>query len=277
MREILFSAEPVIRLSIFVGVFALIAVWEYLAPRRRQIFLRRARWPGNLGIAMLNTLLLRIVAPSATVGIAALMTEYNFGVLNLIALPAGVAILMAVILLDLIIYLQHRLFHVVPFFWKFHRMHHTDLDFDTTTAIRFHPIEIFFSGLIKLVTIVAIGPPVIAVFIFEVLLNATAMFNHGNINISTRLDGVLRLFLVTPDMHRVHHSVVYRETNSNYGFNLPWWDRIFNTYRAQPESGHDNKRIGIAQFPNARELGLLKMLSHPFRRPAAASLVDNTV
>lgn len=259
--------EAAIRLTIFIAVFAVVVCWEVIAPRRVALFSRRDRWPANLGLALTNTLVVRILTPTATVGIALLAREQHWGLFNHLALPTGLEILLSVLLLDMLIYFQHRLFHVVPFFWKFHRMHHTDLDFDTTTALRFHPVEIALSVLIKLLVVLILGPPVLAVLYFEILLNATAMFNHGNIKLPLPLDKILRTVLVTPDMHRVHHSVVPTETNSNYGFNLPWWDRLFKTYRAQPRAGHDDMRIGLYEFPDANKLGYMRLLVQPFHKP----------
>jgi sterol desaturase/sphingolipid hydroxylase (fatty acid hydroxylase superfamily) len=258
--------EALIRLVIFAGVFACIASWEFFAPRRITQFSRRERWPANLGLALTNVLVVRILTPTATVGIAIWVNAQHWGLLNQLTLPTGVEIVLSVMLLDMLIYFQHRLFHVLPFFWKFHRMHHTDLEFDTTTALRFHPIEIAISVLIKTLMVLILGPPILAVLYFEILLNATAMFNHGNIRVPLALDRILRTVLVTPDMHRVHHSVVGKETNSNYGFNLPWWDKLFNTYRAQPEAGHVDMQIGLSQFPEAKELGYLRMLAQPFQK-----------
>jgi sterol desaturase/sphingolipid hydroxylase (fatty acid hydroxylase superfamily) len=167
--------------------------------------------------------------------------------------------------LDLAIYLQHVLFHAVPALWRLHRMHHTDLEFDVTTGARFHPLEIVLSMVIKIVVVGALGAPAVAVMIFEVLLNATSMFNHGNVRIVGWLDTALRTVVVTPDMHRVHHSVVPRETNSNFGFSLSWWDRLFSTYRAEPTAGHQEMIIGIEQFRDPIELRIDRMLVQPFR------------
>jgi sterol desaturase/sphingolipid hydroxylase (fatty acid hydroxylase superfamily) len=181
-------------------------------------------------------------------------------------MQAGVVV--SVIVLDLAIYLQHVLFHAVPALWRLHRMHHADLEFDVTTGLRFHPIEILLSMMIKLAVVAALGTPAVAVLIFEVLLNATSMFSHSNVRIPLGLDRVLRWFVVTPDMHRVHHSILSRETNSNFGFNVPWWDRLFGTYRPQPAAGHETMTIGIEQFRDPRELGLDRMLLQPFRGDA---------
>ena len=224
------------------------AVWELVAPRRSQAIGRGWRWPNNLGVVAVNTLLVRILFPTTAVGFALLAEARGFGLFNVIALPPGSAVVASVIILDLAIYLQHVLFHAVPALWRLHRMHHADLEFDVSTGLRFHPIEILLSMLIKLAVVAALGAPAVAVVIFEVLLNATSMFNHGNVRIPFGLDRVLRWLVVTPDMHRVHHSILSRETNSNFGFNLPWWDRLFGTYRAQPAAGHEAMTIGIEQF-----------------------------
>ena len=265
MAGILLLYEPIIRLSAFISIFAAMALWEMLAPRRLQTIGRLRRWPGNLGIAALNTLLVRLVFPAAAVGMALIAEAHGWGVFHAFNAPAWLAIIASVIFLDLVIYLQHVLVHAVPALWRLHRMHHADLEFDVTTGARFHPIEILLSMAIKLGVVAAIGAPAVAVLIFEVLLNATSMFNHGNVRLAERLDGLLRWFVVTPDMHRVHHSVVPSETNSNFGFNVPWWDRLFGTYRAQPAAGHQEMMIGIAQFRDPRELRLDRMLLQPFR------------
>jgi sterol desaturase/sphingolipid hydroxylase (fatty acid hydroxylase superfamily) len=265
MSEIVLANEPLIRLGAFAGIFTAMALWELLAPRRRQVIPRRGRWPSNLGIVLLDTLLLRVLFPVAAVGVALLAETRGFGLLQAIQAPAWLALVAAVLVLDLAIYFQHVLFHAVPVLWRVHRMHHADLEFDVTTGARFHPIEIVLSMAIKLGVVAALGAPAVAVLVFEVVLNATSMFNHGNVRIPARLDAVLRWMLVTPDMHRVHHSVVPRETNSNFGFNVPWWDRLFGTYRAQPAAGHDGMTIGIEQFRDPRELRLDRMLVQPFR------------
>jgi len=265
MQDALLAHEPFIRLLAFAGLFAVLAVFEAVAPRRKQAIGRGRRWPGNIGVVILDTVLLRILFPTAAVGLALVAQAHGFGLLNVTALPGWIAVAAAVIALDLAIYLQHVLFHAVPALWRLHRMHHADLELDATTGVRFHPVEVLLSMLIKLAVVAAIGAPAIAVLIFEVLLNATSMFNHANVRIPSRIDRVLRWLVVTPDMHRVHHSVEPRETNSNFGFNLPWWDRLFGTYKAQPAAGHDAMAIGIDTFRDPRELRLDRMLVQPLR------------
>ncbi len=265
LAEILLTHEPAIRLSAFAAIFAAMALWELLAPRRSQAIGRLRRWPGNIGIVVLDTLLVRLVFPTAAVGVALLAQSHGWGVFDALGAPAWLAVITSVILLDLAIYLQHALFHAVPVLWRLHRMHHADLEFDVTTGARFHPLEILLSMAIKLGVVAALGTPAVAVLIFEVLLNATSMFNHGNVRLPQQFDRLLRWIVVTPDMHRVHHSAVARETNSNFGFNLPWWDRLCGTYRAQPAAGHQAMTIGIEQFRDPGELRLDRMLLQPFR------------
>lgn len=268
MRDALLGYEPLIRLAAFAGVFVVMAMWEVAEPRRKQAVGRGWRWPNNLGVVAVDTLLVRILFPTTAVGLAIVAEARGLGLFNIIALPTWLAVAAAVVILDLVIYLQHVLFHAVPALWRLHRMHHADLDIDVSTGLRFHPIEILLSMVIKLVVIAALGTPAVAVLMFEVLLNATSMFNHSNVRISATVDAALRWLVVTPDMHRVHHSILARETNSNFGFNLPWWDRLFGTYCAQPSAGHEAMTIGIEQFREQRELGLDRMLLQPFRGEA---------
>jgi sterol desaturase/sphingolipid hydroxylase (fatty acid hydroxylase superfamily) len=268
MRQALLAYEPFLRLGAFAGVLSLMALWEVLRPRRSQLVGRGRRWPGNLGVVALDTVLVHILFPTAAVGLALIAEAKGWGLFNALAFPLWASIPLGVILLDLIIYLQHALFHAVPGLWRLHRMHHADLEFDVTTGVRFHPIEILLSMIIKLGAVAALGTPAVAVLIFEVLLNATSMFSHGNVRMSAGLERILRWIVVTPEMHRVHHSIVSRETNSNFGFNLPWWDRLFGTYRAQPAAGHEGMTIGIEQFRDPRELRLDRMLLQPFRDDA---------
>lgn len=260
------AAEPIIRLTCFAGVFLLMALWEFLTPRRPQVITRGLRWPNNLGLVVLDTLVVRLLFPFAAVGLAFVAQTKGWGLLNIVGLPAWLAIPVAVLLLDLVIYGQHVVFHAVPVLWRLHRMHHADLECDVTTGLRFHPGEIVLSMVIKFAAVLALGAMPLAVLIFEVLLNATSIFNHGNVRLPLWLDHVLRAIVVTPEMHRVHHSIERRERDSNFGFNLPWWDRLFGTYRAQPALGHSHMIIGIGQFRDQRELWLHRMLWQPLRR-----------
>ena len=267
MTPYLLSHEPAIRMGAFAGIFCVMALWEGLAPRRRQAIGRWRRWPSNLGIVVLDSVLVRLIFPSAAVGVALFAEAHGWGLFHAWQMPSWLALVASVLLLDLAIYLQHVMLHAVPLLWRLHRMHHTDLEFDLTTGARFHPLEILLSLAIKLGVIVALGAPAVAVLAFEVVLNVTSMFNHGNVRLPQGLDRVLRWLLVTPDMHRVHHSWYPNETNSNFGFNLPWWDRLFGTYRAQPRDGHTGMTIGINQFRDPRELRLDRMLWQPLRGP----------
>ena len=252
------------RFLAFASLLAALVIWELLAPRRQRTKGRGARWPGNLGIVVLDTVLVRLLFPVSAVGLAYMCEAQGWGLLQIAGTSAWVAVPLAVVALDLAIYLQHVLFHAVPALWRLHRMHHADQDIDVTTGVRFHPIEILLSMGIKFGVVAALGPPAVAVLVFEVLLNATSMFNHGNVGLPAALDRILRWIVVTPDMHRVHHSVLPNETNSNFGFNLPWWDRLLGTYRAQPTAGHDGMTIGLDVFRNPGQLRLDRMLVQPF-------------
>lgn len=256
--------EAVIRLGFFFGVLIVMAIWELLRPRRVLTMSKLVRWSSNLGIVVLDNALVRFLFPVLAISAAAAGQKNHWGLLNNIQLNDWLYIVFGVLLLDLVIYLQHVMFHAVPVLWRLHMMHHADLDFDVTTGLRFHPLEIIISMLIKLSAIAAIGPSVLAVLIFEVTLNATAMFNHSNVKMPFDVDRILRLLVVTPDMHRVHHSVAIRETNSNFGFNFPWWDRLFGTYRAQPAAGHEGMTIGLSQFRDPKKNNLFRMLVLPF-------------
>ena len=265
LNEFVMANEVPIRLGFFFGIFALMAVWEILAPTRALTVSKAVRWANNLGLVFFNSFILRLVFPAAAVGVAAFATENGWGLLNYYSLPAMVAVVVSIIAMDFVIYLQHVMVHAVPALWRLHRVHHADLDYDVTTGARFHTVEIMLSMLIKFATIIVLGPPVVAVVIFEVVLNATAMFNHGNVSLPKGLDRVLRWFLVTPDMHRVHHSVEDDEANSNFGFSLPWWDRLFGTYRDQPRGGHEGMTIGIHTFRTMKQVSWLPgMLALPF-------------
>jgi sterol desaturase/sphingolipid hydroxylase (fatty acid hydroxylase superfamily) len=263
------SAEMVIRLAAFGVFFSAFALWELAAPRRGLSVGRWRRWPGNLGSLLVDILIVRVLVPTAAVGASLYAAGNGWGLINYLHLRLSVAALIGFLALDLVIYGQHVVFHKVPVLWRLHRMHHADLDIDVTTGVRFHPLEILISLLIKIAVILALGIPVVAVILFEVVLNVTSMFNHSNVSMPAWLDRVLRLIVVTPDMHRVHHSVLRRETDSNFGFNLPWWDRLFGTYRAEPEAGHTAMTIGIPAFRDPGELRIDRMLTQPFRNDTA--------
>jgi sterol desaturase/sphingolipid hydroxylase (fatty acid hydroxylase superfamily) len=272
MNKFILDHEIVIRLGFFLGILILMGLWEMVSPRRLLSTSKRARWFCNLGLLIIDAAVLRALLPVAAVGVAIFVEDRSWGILNNIALPYWMAILFGVIGLDFVIYLQHAMFHAIPAFWRLHMMHHTDLDFDVTTGVRFHPIEILLSMVIKIAAVMVMGASATAVLIFEVLLNATSLFNHGNVRLPSHVDWVLRLFVVTPEMHRVHHSVVIRETNSNFGFNLPWWDRLLGTYRDQPAAGHEGMTIGLSHFRDPNALTLPFLLILPFiRKPGKYS------
>ena len=264
--------EIALRIGCFAAIFAALAAWEVLAPRRAMAVGRAGRWPGNLGIVVIDALLVRLLIPTAAAGAAVLAAEGGWGLLNVLALPPWIAGVLGFLILDFVIYLQHVIFHHVPVLWRLHRMHHADLDFDVSTGLRFHPFEILISMAIKIAVVLAFGIPALAVVVFEIALNATSMFSHSNVAMPGWLDRLVRLVVVTPDMHRVHHSVVRRETDSNFGFNLPWWDWLFRTYRAAPQAGHDGITIGLPIFRNVRELRLDRLLTQPFRNDPAPAL-----
>lgn len=257
--------EATIRIGVFAFVFVTMLLWELVAPRRALSVSKALRWTNNLGLLVLNSIVLRLMFPAAAVGIAYSVGQQGWGLFNRLDLPLWFEVLAAVLLLDFAIYLQHRLMHLVPVLWRFHRVHHADLDFDLTTGSRFHTIEIIVSMLFKWLVILLLGPALIAVLVFEVLLNGMAIFNHANVTLPRAIDRIVRYLLVTPDMHRVHHSTRVRETNSNYGFNLSIWDRVLKTYIDQPEKGHQAMAIGLAEFRDARQVDRLPgMLALPF-------------
>lgn len=256
--------EPIVRLAAFLGVFAVMASWEALAPRRARLHARLARWPRNLGIMVINTLVVRLLFPTAAVGFALLARERGWGLFNALGVNEGIAAVLALIALDFVIYLQHVMFHAVPALWRLHRVHHADPDFDVTTGARFHPLEIVLSMLIKFATIAALGPPAIAVLVFEIALNASALFNHANVKLPVRLDSMLRWAIVTPDMHRIHHSQRRVEADSNYGFNLSWWDRLLGTYTPAAREPQESMGIGVAGITGRPEAVTLRgMLTIP--------------
>ena len=265
MLQTILQNELTIRLGAFFGVLVAVALAEIAFPRRGLTVSKPRRWVSNLGIVFLNSALVRVLLPVTAAGFAVLAASRDWGVFNNFAAPVWFAVLASVVILDFAIYLQHVMFHAVPLLWRLHRMHHADLDFDVTTGARFHPIEILLSMFIKFAVIAVIGAPAVAVIIFEVLLNAIAMFNHGNLRLPAAFDRVLRLFIVTPDMHRVHHSIEDHETNSNFGFNLSLWDRLFGTYKDQPDAGHEAMTIGIRDYRAPRiATDLPGMLVLPF-------------
>ena len=266
----LLEHEPVIRSSVFAAVLLVMLIWEVLAPRRTLVVPRRVRWVSNVALSFINTAVLRFAFPMLAVGLAELMESRGWGVFNLLALPAWLELVAAVVLLDLAIYVQHVIFHKVPMLWRLHRLHHADIDIDVTTGVRFHPIEILLSMLIKFAMVALLGPAAVAVMVFEVLLNGTSMFNHSNIRIPLRVDRILRWIVVTPDMHRVHHSIHEHEANSNFGLNLPWWDRLLGTYMPQPRDTHEGMIVGVDQFRTRRDLWIDRMLVQPLRGETGA-------
>ena len=270
------AMELPIRASAFAGVLCLMACWEQFAPRRKPVLSKLLRWRSNLSLVVINALLLRLMFPVAATVAAVMAAQNDWGLVPQLGLPFILAVGLSVVLLDLVIYLQHRVFHAVPFLWRLHRVHHADQDFDVTTGVRFHPLEILLSMLIKIATVLILGPPVVAVIVFEVILNASAMFNHGNINLPQRLDGILRRLIVTPDMHRVHHSVEPQETDRNFGFFLSAWDRLFRTYQAQPAEGHVGMQIGLRELTDPAQTSTITgMLVLPFSTGAIQAGEDH--
>ncbi len=272
MTEWIMDSEKVIRLGFFAGIFGLMAIWEILAARRELTTGKGRRWVGNLSLVALDTLIVRLLFPTAAVGMASMVQGLGWGVLNVVSVPYWAAVLISVVVLDLAIYLQHVMFHALPALWRLHKVHHADLDLDVTSGSRFHPIEIVLSMLIKLGVISVLGPPLLGVLTFEVVLNALAMFNHANARIPLPLDHVLRWIIVTPDMHRVHHSVERSEHNTNFGFNLSCWDRVLGTYKDQPAKGHEGMTIGLKSFRERSWQSLPWLLAMPFFRPAESSM-----
>ncbi len=258
------NVDMVIRLSAFLGVLGMMAGWEILTPRRRLTTSKPQRWVANLSVVVLNTLVLRLLFAGGAAGLAWTAAERGWGLFNSLGWPAWLEGLLAVVALDFVLYLQHVMFHAVPAFWRFHMMHHADLDCDVTTGARFHPVEVALSMVIKLAAVAVIGPTPAAVLCFEVLLNVTSMFNHGNVWMPPAVDRLLRWVVVTPDMHRIHHSIFPNETNTNFGFNLPWWDRLLGTYRTDPVPDHENMTIGLEQCRDPARLTLAGILALPF-------------
>ncbi|MBB4051350.1 sterol desaturase/sphingolipid hydroxylase (fatty acid hydroxylase superfamily) [Devosia subaequoris] len=270
MIDILFLPEPIIRFGSFVLIFGLLAVIELTHPRLERpemlAALKTRRWLTNVGILVISSVSLRVLFPAAAVGTALWAESQGFGIFNQFDVPLWLAALISIIVLDFAVWLEHLLSHKIPILWRIHRMHHADTGFDLTTALRFHPLEIVLSMVWKAAIVVALGAPAWSVLIFEVVLNGAAMFNHANVNLPARIDRFVRLLVVTPDMHRVHHSTDRREADSNYGFNLAIWDRIFATYTDQPAKGHRHMDIGLADYRDTAPTRLGWSLLLPFRR-----------
>ena len=264
MQELFFEYESYIRLGSFLGLFALLTIWEISTPKRELLGLRRFRWISNIGLIVISSVLIRFILPTAAVGIALHVEQENLGFLNHFDLPFAFQFVLAFILMDLAIYFQHVMFHALPLFWRFHRVHHSDLDCDITTGLRFHPLEIVVSILFKFLVIASVGVPVLAVVIFEVILNAASMFTHSNIKIPSSFERIVRWFIVTPDMHRIHHSIKENETNSNFGFFMSIWDRLLGTYRREPEGGHSYMQIGLRNFREPKWQDLRWLIYLPF-------------
>ena len=276
IAELITAHETAIRVGSFFGVLILMAVWEILAPRRASTISKIVRWGNNLGLVVFNSVLLRLIFPTAAVGVTIFASEHSWGLLNYVQLPSFAAVAISIVVMDFVIYFQHILMHAIPALWRLHRVHHADLDYDFTTGVRFHPLEIIVSMLIKFSAILMLGPPVIAVLIFEVILNVMSMFNHGNVKLPAFLDRTLRLLIVTPDMHRIHHSVEEDESNQNFGFNLSLWDRFFGTYRKQPRAGHEGMVVGIQNYRGLRDVTSIQgLLLLPFRNKPDELTVDH--
>ncbi len=267
----LLAEEGPVRLGVFAGVLVVVVLGEHVFERKARTQARAPRWIANLGLSLLNTALTRLVVPVALTGVA-LTTEHRaWGLLRQTGLGSVAGVLVSLVLLDLAIYLQHVAFHRVPWLWRLHMVHHSDQDLDASSGVRFHPIEVLLSFGIKAAVILALGAPALAVMLFEVLLNVTSLFNHANLRLSPAIDRVLRLLVVTPDMHRVHHSVHRDETDRNFGFNVPWWDRLFGTYRAQPRDGHEAMVLGVPELAQPEPRGLPRLLALPFGSSKARS------
>lgn len=264
-----------LRLSFFLGIFVLIALWEVRKPKRLLQIKKSIRWFNNLSLIALNSSVLHLLFPATAIGIAVFANEQGWGFFNYYDAPIILSLLVSLIALDFIIYFQHVMFHSVPVLWRLHQVHHADLDYDVTTGTRFHPVEMILSMLIKAISIMLLGAPVIAVILFEIILNAAAMFNHGNIHISKKYDRLLRWLIVTPDMHRIHHSANDDETNSNFGFNLPWWDRLFGTYLENPKKDHRDMLIGLCEYRDTQQTTWLNgILSMPFKQKVTDHFFD---
>jgi sterol desaturase/sphingolipid hydroxylase (fatty acid hydroxylase superfamily) len=276
LETFLLGHESVIRFGFFLGTFALMALWEVLAPLRMPGTSKAVRWPNHVMLAAMNIGLVRVLFPLAAVALAVYAGERGIGLFNIIPIPYLLAFVGSLLALDLAIYSFHLLFHAVPALWRVHRVHHADLDIDVSTGVRFHPIQMMLSVIIKSVTILLLGPPALSVLTFEVLSHAITLFNHGNVRIPAALDRVLRWFVVTPDMHRIHHSIHNAETDSNFGFVLPWWDRMFGTYRAEPAAGQVRMVVGIETFRTDRDLWLDRLVLNPILDDRDSELISRS-
>lgn len=265
MKELIIENEVYIRIVFFILTLVIVAFYEYKSPRKKLVLSKIRRWINNISLVILNSLLIKFIFPIAAFGIAIYLESKNFGILYLFDLSYIEKIIISILLLDLIIYWQHRLFHKIDFFWKFHRVHHSDFDFDLTTGVRFHPIEIIFSMSIKIFFIVLLGTPAVAVIIFEIALSSFAIFNHSNIHLPYNIDKILRYFIITPDFHRIHHSIHTNELKSNYGFSLSIWDRIFRSYTKKPKDGYENMTIGLKEYRDQNKIVfILDLIKMPF-------------
>lgn len=264
LADTLIKHEAIVRLGIFFSLLALLLLWEQLAPRRDQAYLIQS-WLTNFSLVVFYTLLIRLLFPIVAVGMAHYAQTQDAGLLNWLALPFLLNVVLGIVLLDLIIYWQHRLFHAIPLFWRLHQVHHTDLNYNISTGVRFHPIEIILSLFIKLAVVWFLGTPAVAVLLFEILLSSCALFNHGNIKLPLVLEPYLRWFIVTPDMHRIHHSIHKTETDSNFGFSVPWWDRLFGSYCAEPCEGHIQMKVGQIEYRRPEQVNLIHSLQQPFK------------
>ena len=270
----LIDHEPMVRSACFFSILIIMMLWEALSPKRPRKYSRLLRWSQNIGLVFVNSFLIRLILPLATVGVAHYAQQHNIGLFHWFEFHPVMVFLLTIVLFDMAIYWQHRLFHMVPWLWALHKVHHVDQDIDVTTGSRFHTIEILLSLLIKFSLVLILGPPVAAIMVFEIILNATAMFNHANVALPEKLDRLLRVWIVTPDMHRVHHSTILDESNRNFGFNLSCWDRIFNSYQAQPVKGHLGMDIGVKDYTDARSTQYLPaMLWLPFAKKPMSSTI----
>jgi sterol desaturase/sphingolipid hydroxylase (fatty acid hydroxylase superfamily) len=265
MSAFVLANEAALRLAAFIGLLALMIGWERLMPRRPGDGRVSARWLANLSLVGVDTLVLRFGFPIAAVGAAVLAADRGWGLFNSADTPGWVAVVVSLLVLDLAVWAQHRAMHAVPWLWRLHRVHHSDVAIDATTGVRFHPVEIALSMLYKMAVVIALGVPAAAVVVFEIVLNTMSLFSHANVRLAPKADRVLRRLIVTPDMHRVHHSVHRDETDSNFGFNLSVWDRLFGTYKAQPRDGHRGMTIGLDVFREPCDGRLDKLLVQPLR------------